>query len=125
MEWRFRACCCLPTAAPSTAIGVSRHSRCLESMTDLSMAAAPSADSEPLQPLAWACAAFAGGALLNLDRVPAWTAATTLLLIAWRLTTERSRARLPGRDRKSTRLNSSHGYISYAVFCLKKKKNSN
>src|SRR2546422_6059534 len=28
----------------------------------------------------------------------------------------------PQRDRKSTRLNSSHGYISYAVFCLKKKK---
>src|SRR2546422_7279363 len=27
-------------------------------------------------------------------------------------------------DRKSTRLNSSHGYISYAVFCLKKKKDS-
>src|SRR2546422_8452989 len=27
----------------------------------------------------------------------------------------------PHRDRKSTRLNSSHGYISYAVFCLKKK----
>src|SRR6266436_8119236 len=35
----------------------------------------------------------------------------------------RPRAR-PGSlgDRKSTRLNSSHGYISYAVFCLKKKK---
>src|SRR2546422_8028200 len=33
-------------------------------------------------------------------------------------------APLEGRreDRKSTRLNSSHGYISYAVFCLKKKK---
>src|SRR2546422_8630326 len=30
--------------------------------------------------------------------------------------------RLPELDRKSTRLNSSHGYISYAVFCLKKKK---
>src|SRR2546429_4074325 len=30
--------------------------------------------------------------------------------------------RKPERDRKSTRLNSSHGYISYAVFCLKKKK---
>src|SRR2546422_7142557 len=30
--------------------------------------------------------------------------------------------RLIKRDRKSTRLNSSHGYISYAVFCLKKKK---
>src|SRR2546422_7620933 len=28
-------------------------------------------------------------------------------------------------DRKSTRLNSSHGYISYAVFCLKKKNNKN
>src|SRR5687768_17962298 len=28
-------------------------------------------------------------------------------------------------DRKSTRLNSSHGYISYAVFCLKKKKQTN
>src|SRR2546429_4216030 len=35
-----------------------------------------------------------------------------------------SGARMDGyeiRDRKSTRLNSSHGYISYAVFCLKKK----
>src|SRR2546422_4491922 len=31
---------------------------------------------------------------------------------------------VPSRDRKSTRLNSSHGYISYAVFCLKKKKKS-
>src|SRR5256884_4223691 len=29
------------------------------------------------------------------------------------------------RDRKSTRLNSSHGYISYAVFCLKKKTHTN
>src|SRR5947209_9810723 len=29
------------------------------------------------------------------------------------------------RDRKSTRLNSSHANISYAVFCLKKKKNKN
>src|SRR3712207_6977347 len=29
----------------------------------------------------------------------------------------------PGADRKSTRLNSSHANISYAVFCLKKKKN--
>src|SRR5256884_4427976 len=32
---------------------------------------------------------------------------------------------LAQRDRKSTRLNSSHGYISYAVFCLKKKKKTN
>src|SRR5687768_17907859 len=37
---------------------------------------------------------------------------------------ERQRLLLVGLepDRKSTRLNSSHGYISYAVFCLKKKK---
>src|SRR5216684_5155276 len=34
----------------------------------------------------------------------------------------RRRKRRRSRDRKSTRLNSSHGYISYAVFCLKKKK---
>src|SRR3712207_7311846 len=32
------------------------------------------------------------------------------------------RAQRAGRDRKSTRLNSSHANISYAVFCLKKKK---
>src|SRR3712207_8151779 len=31
----------------------------------------------------------------------------------------------PARDRKSTRLNSSHANISYAVFCLKKKKTKN
>src|SRR3712207_7804397 len=35
----------------------------------------------------------------------------------------RSRAKGSGGDRKSTRLNSSHANISYAVFCLKKKKN--
>src|SRR3989449_8624203 len=34
----------------------------------------------------------------------------------------RAPARARQTDRKSTRLNSSHGYISYAVFCLKKKK---
>src|SRR5256885_4270378 len=36
---------------------------------------------------------------------------------------EQERFRLVARDRKSTRLNSSHLVISYAVFCLKKKKN--
>src|SRR2546422_8210663 len=36
-----------------------------------------------------------------------------------------ARDRGEGADRKSTRLNSSHGYISYAVFCLKKKKKNN
>src|SRR2546422_3732503 len=34
----------------------------------------------------------------------------------------RGPAKCWSKDRKSTRLNSSHGYISYAVFCLKKKK---
>src|SRR2546422_6663562 len=34
---------------------------------------------------------------------------------------ERRALYAPALDRKSTRLNSSHGYISYAVFCLKKK----
>src|SRR2546422_5122385 len=47
------------------------------------------------------------------------------LLLAW----ERKPASLEPvgslLDRKSTRLNSSHGYISYAVFCLKKKKKNN
>src|SRR5256884_1150721 len=37
-------------------------------------------------------------------------------------TSARRKAAIARRDRKSTRLNSSHGYISYAVFCLKKKK---
>src|SRR5688572_32371669 len=35
-----------------------------------------------------------------------------------------SRDRALGKDRKSTRLNSSHSQISYAVFCLKKKKHN-
>src|SRR2546422_6037357 len=39
----------------------------------------------------------------------------------WHRPEDSSRAQ-EGGDRKSTRLNSSHGYISYAVFCLKKKK---
>src|SRR2546422_8450314 len=44
----------------------------------------------------------------SLPRNGSWTRARTLAR-SWP-------------DRKSTRLNSSHGYISYAVFCLKKKK---
>src|SRR2546426_8056731 len=44
------------------------------------------------------------------------------LCLQWRLSAFR---RSMGRDRKSTRLNSSHLVISYAVFCLKKKKNHN
>jgi len=54
------------------------------------------ADGEALRRLAWACAAFAGGVLLNLDRVPVWAAAAALLLIAWRLSSERTAVPLPG-----------------------------
>src|SRR2546430_13459917 len=39
--------------------------------------------------------------------------------------TRRGKVPLAPRDRKSTRLNSSHSQISYAVFCLKKKKKKN
>src|SRR2546427_5484857 len=51
-----------------------------------------------------------------------------LLFLSGMLPTEGGGARFTGRvgaeleDRKSTRLNSSHSQISYAVFCLKKKK---
>src|SRR3712207_8210199 len=45
-----------------------------------------------------------------------------LLLVHLRLSRCRLRRLLEVRDRKSTRLNSSHANISYAVFCLKKKK---
>src|SRR2546427_4426157 len=54
-----------------------------------------------------------------------------LTLVAWAPATVEVKRALPEiaragiRDRKSTRLNSSHSQISYAVFCLKKKKNHN
>src|SRR5687768_17973080 len=47
-------------------------------------------------------------------------AGLTNLLQNMREVSDKSESSEP--DRKSTRLNSSHGYISYAVFCLKKKK---
>src|SRR5216684_1343593 len=56
-----------------------------------------------------------------VERVLAHQLAGALLALVAFLACDRSRFALP-RDRKSTRLNSSHGYISYAVFCLKKKK---
>src|SRR5687768_17681811 len=47
----------------------------------------------------------------------------TFALINWHSIKARVNSNAVSRgDRKSTRLNSSHGYISYAVFCLKKKK---
>src|SRR5437588_12292866 len=49
-----------------------------------------------------------------------------LLVLGTRLTLHRARLRMrfAQEDRKSTRLNSSHTVISYAVFCLKKKTNN-
>src|SRR5258708_30767691 len=52
----------------------------------------------------------------NASKPPRWST----LLIA--LVETRRRTFRPSVDRKSTRLNSSHQIISYAVFCLKKKK---
>src|SRR5712675_3029655 len=46
-------------------------------------------------------------------------------LASWRKRWTTDSSSETSRDRKSTRLNSSHGYISYAVFCLKKKKTNN
>src|SRR2546422_5369079 len=56
---------------------------------------------------------------------PLWLVVESLvgLALAWRSHAVIARTPLSAAgDRKSTRLNSSHGYISYAVFCLKKKK---
>src|SRR2546430_3990193 len=53
-----------------------------------------------------------------LDLLPALLIVPGVLLLA----RPRTHRRPLGRDRKSTRLNSSHSQISYAVFCLKKKK---
>jgi protein-glutamine gamma-glutamyltransferase len=46
--------------------------------------------------LAWVSAAFAGGVLLHLDRVPAWVSAAALILVAWRLVAARGAVHLPG-----------------------------
>src|SRR3712207_7004708 len=61
-----------------------------------------------------------GAFLLRGHRLPPTCVSTVSMNL-------RARRRLRSasvRDRKSTRLNSSHANISYAVFCLKKKKNS-
>src|SRR2546422_8418200 len=57
------------------------------------------------------------GELARVDREVALDQGDLLRHLEFREVAQR-----PHQDRKSTRLNSSHGYISYAVFCLKKKK---
>src|SRR6266550_5296168 len=54
--------------------------------------------------------------------LPAQPCGAALLEVPWLLPDAGTGRAVAWRDRKSTRLNSSHGYISYAVFCLKKKK---
>src|SRR5436190_12160798 len=64
------------------------------------------------------------------DALPIWPQFRLAQIACWNLSLRaspapergpRERARSPRADRKSTRLNSSHTVISYAVFCLKKK----
>src|SRR3712207_7230846 len=84
----------------------------------------PGADGEPptvayyLVPFHRAEVSLAGGlkrlAAADVDRMPAFAGVDWDAALAWL-----------HRDRKSTRLNSSHANISYAVFCLKKKKKTN
>src|SRR2546422_7149400 len=62
----------------------------------------------------------------SLRREDAWDerrTETEQLTHGWAPAKERDGKLTRPTDRKSTRLNSSHGYISYAVFCLKKKNN--
>src|SRR5256884_7120797 len=59
----------------------------------------------------------------NLNVVATAPCAFVAMLMVMALYAEEKRRIERNIDRKSTRLNSSHGYISYAVFCLKKKKN--
>src|SRR2546429_6804032 len=56
------------------------------------------------------------------DALPIWRICRSCLKHRRETGADARNAHRPPPDRKSTRLNSSHGYISYAVFCLKKKK---
>ena len=59
-------------------------------------AAAPAAGPAAVRPLLWACAALAGGLLLQADRVPPWASLACAGLILWRLTAARRGLWLPG-----------------------------
>src|SRR5438132_8345182 len=63
---------------------------------------------------------FLGWGVHRTKPCPGQTTLEDSVIEGWKTDAEYNR-----RDRKSTRLNSSHTVISYAVFCLKKKKNIN
>src|SRR5437870_13576558 len=70
-----------------------------------------------------------GGSHRRWGKVYFWAmagvAATAIVLAVWKPVVFLALLAVFSLDRKSTRLNSSHVAISYAVFCLKKKKNKN
>src|SRR5690349_22811256 len=78
-------------------------------------------DALPISPAATAPAARNGR---PATRLAARKVSSSRMLASVRTPAKRLRGSLPSKDRKSTRLNSSHVEISYAVFCLKKKKPS-
>src|SRR3989449_8383183 len=61
-----------------------------------------------------------GSIKVHLHKLPDYRGAGPVGL--WESLDDQEEISVTVQDRKSTRLNSSHGYISYAVFCLKKKK---
>ena len=87
------------TSIPADSGPEHRH-RCLAALARFGSrrragGAVNGAARRPAPALLWACAAFAGGVLLHIDRVPAWAGATALALVAWRLWSARTRAWLP------------------------------
>ncbi len=98
--WHCRACACRALAGPSTGIAVLCSWRASQRRTHarISEAHRVVSEPEPLAPksLAWACAAFAGGLLLHVDRVPLWARLTCAALILWRLAAVREGLWLPG-----------------------------
>src|SRR5437764_9178386 len=73
-----------------------------------------------------AAAACANSSVCSTTRAPHCRSTSAIRCVGWRGSSGRyAPPDAANQDRKSTRLNSSHRCISYAVFCLKKKKKNN